>query len=110
MESIQTTEDKDTSSKSGNDAHADDADIRPTYDEEPMVEDRSELEIHDTAMTLVHVSKLLGSKVVPTEEKTDASRQRVGITISPITPNNVEVKCLELVLKDIQSFEAQEKG
>ncbi|GKF22450.1 hypothetical protein Tco_0074772, partial [Tanacetum coccineum] len=29
-----------TSSKSGNDAHADDADIRPIYDEEPMVEER----------------------------------------------------------------------
>ncbi|GKC81537.1 hypothetical protein Tco_1137254 [Tanacetum coccineum] len=26
----------DTSSRSGNDAHADDADIRPIYDEEPM--------------------------------------------------------------------------
>ncbi|GJW55482.1 hypothetical protein Tco_0099567 [Tanacetum coccineum] len=34
---IQTTEDKDTSSRSGNDAHADDADIRPIYDEESMV-------------------------------------------------------------------------
>ncbi|GKG51871.1 hypothetical protein Tco_0544509, partial [Tanacetum coccineum] len=35
---IQTTEDKvDTSSRSRNDAHADDADIRPIYDEEPMV-------------------------------------------------------------------------
>ncbi|GJZ85648.1 hypothetical protein Tco_0650987 [Tanacetum coccineum] len=29
---------KDTSSKSGNDAHADDADIRPIYDEEPMAD------------------------------------------------------------------------
>ncbi|GJX84487.1 hypothetical protein Tco_0335261 [Tanacetum coccineum] len=35
---IQTTEGKDTSSRSGNDAHADDADIGPIYDEEPMVE------------------------------------------------------------------------
>ncbi|GJX89187.1 hypothetical protein Tco_0341201, partial [Tanacetum coccineum] len=29
---------QDTSSSSGNDAHADDADIRPIYDEEPMAE------------------------------------------------------------------------
>ncbi|GKE57085.1 hypothetical protein Tco_1496270, partial [Tanacetum coccineum] len=29
---------QDTSSRSGNDAHADDADIKPIYDEEPMVE------------------------------------------------------------------------
>ncbi|GKA56535.1 hypothetical protein Tco_0755607 [Tanacetum coccineum] len=62
MESMQTTEEKvdtskalnaslvdtessgtkskeqDTSSRSGNDTHADDADIRPIYDEEPMAE------------------------------------------------------------------------
>ncbi|GJX53530.1 hypothetical protein Tco_0281899 [Tanacetum coccineum] len=39
-ESIGTeSKEQDTSSRSGNDAHADDADIRPTYDEEPMVED-----------------------------------------------------------------------
>ncbi|GJT47021.1 hypothetical protein Tco_0955736 [Tanacetum coccineum] len=31
-------EQQDTSSRSGNDAHADDADIRPIYDEEPMAE------------------------------------------------------------------------
>ncbi|GKC28536.1 hypothetical protein Tco_1035830 [Tanacetum coccineum] len=30
--------DQDTSSRSGNDAYADDADIRPIYDEEPMDE------------------------------------------------------------------------
>ncbi|GKE42845.1 hypothetical protein Tco_1470129, partial [Tanacetum coccineum] len=29
---------QDTSSRSGNDAHADDADIRPIHDEEPMAE------------------------------------------------------------------------
>ncbi|GJW65908.1 hypothetical protein Tco_0117792 [Tanacetum coccineum] len=32
------SKEQDTSSRSGNDAHADDADIRPIYDEEPMVE------------------------------------------------------------------------
>nr|GEV38854.1 hypothetical protein [Tanacetum cinerariifolium] len=36
---MQTTEEKDTSSRSGNDAYADDADIRPIYDEEPMAEE-----------------------------------------------------------------------
>nr|GFD11882.1 hypothetical protein [Tanacetum cinerariifolium] len=29
---------QDTSSRLGNDTHADDADISPTYDEEPMAE------------------------------------------------------------------------
>ncbi|GJS43078.1 hypothetical protein Tco_0568121 [Tanacetum coccineum] len=32
------SKEQDTSSRSGNDAHADDADIRPIYDEEPMAE------------------------------------------------------------------------
>ncbi|GJR51178.1 hypothetical protein Tco_1401699 [Tanacetum coccineum] len=37
------SKEQDTSSKSGNDAHADNADIRPIYDEEPMAE------VHTTA-------------------------------------------------------------
>ncbi|GJY55375.1 hypothetical protein Tco_0454490 [Tanacetum coccineum] len=38
---------QDTSSRSGNDAHTDDADIRPIYDEEPMAE------VHTTAGIIV---------------------------------------------------------
>ncbi|GJR23283.1 hypothetical protein Tco_0971810 [Tanacetum coccineum] len=34
----QEEEDDDTSSRSGNDAHVDDAEIKPIYDEEPMAE------------------------------------------------------------------------
>ncbi|GJX19095.1 hypothetical protein Tco_0221772 [Tanacetum coccineum] len=37
---------QDTSIRSGNDAHADDADIRPIYDEEPMVEVQTTAEIN----------------------------------------------------------------
>ncbi|GKA94084.1 hypothetical protein Tco_0816070 [Tanacetum coccineum] len=37
---------QDTSSRSGNDAHADDADIRPIYDEEPMAEVQTTGEIN----------------------------------------------------------------
>ncbi|GJZ24081.1 hypothetical protein Tco_0561540 [Tanacetum coccineum] len=37
---------QDTSNRSGNDAHADDADIRPIYDEEPMAENAEQC--HDT--------------------------------------------------------------
>nr|GEX25224.1 hypothetical protein [Tanacetum cinerariifolium] len=37
---------QDTSSKSGNDAHADDADIIPIYDEEPMAEENKTLKRH----------------------------------------------------------------
>nr|GEY90708.1 hypothetical protein [Tanacetum cinerariifolium] len=36
--SVTESKDQDTSSRSGNDAHVDDADIIPIYDEEPMAE------------------------------------------------------------------------
>ncbi|GKC80000.1 hypothetical protein Tco_1130774 [Tanacetum coccineum] len=40
-ESSKTTlKEQDTSTRSGNDAHVDDVDIRPIYDEEPMAEER----------------------------------------------------------------------
>ncbi|GJS78651.1 hypothetical protein Tco_0728532 [Tanacetum coccineum] len=40
------SKEQDTSSRSGNDAHADDADIRPIYDEEPMAEVQTTAEIN----------------------------------------------------------------
>ncbi|GJW66836.1 hypothetical protein Tco_0121260 [Tanacetum coccineum] len=40
------SKEQDTSSRSGNDAHADDADIRPIYDEEPMAKNAEQY--HDT--------------------------------------------------------------
>nr|GEX99767.1 hypothetical protein [Tanacetum cinerariifolium] len=40
------SKEQDTSSRSENDAHADDADIRPIYDEEPMVEVQTTAEIN----------------------------------------------------------------
>ncbi|GJZ15824.1 hypothetical protein Tco_0551501 [Tanacetum coccineum] len=46
-ESIGTeSKEQDTSSKSRNDAHADDEDIRPIYDEEPMAEVQTTVEIN----------------------------------------------------------------
>ncbi|GJV40346.1 hypothetical protein Tco_1418786 [Tanacetum coccineum] len=42
------SKEQDTSSRSGNDAHVDDADIRPIYDEEPMAEvDQNAEQCHD---------------------------------------------------------------
>ncbi|GJW02604.1 hypothetical protein Tco_1561460 [Tanacetum coccineum] len=42
---------QDTSSRSGNDTHAYDADIRPIYDEEPMAEvDQNAEQCHDTCL------------------------------------------------------------
>ncbi|GJT32930.1 hypothetical protein Tco_0923349 [Tanacetum coccineum] len=41
-----TLKEQDTSSRSGNDAHVDDADIRPIYNEEPMAEVQTTAEIN----------------------------------------------------------------
>nr|GFA30777.1 hypothetical protein [Tanacetum cinerariifolium] len=38
------SKEQDTSSRSGNDAHDDDVDIRPIYDEEPMAEESDKIE------------------------------------------------------------------
>nr|GEV22597.1 retrovirus-related Pol polyprotein from transposon TNT 1-94 [Tanacetum cinerariifolium] len=51
---MQTTEEKDTSSRSENDAHDDDADIRPIYDEEPMAEVQTTAEIDVFAIGQQH--------------------------------------------------------
>ncbi|GKC05874.1 hypothetical protein Tco_0997484 [Tanacetum coccineum] len=54
---LQTTEGKDTSNRSGNDAHADDADIRPIYDEEPMTEVQTTAEINVFAIGQQHTEQ-----------------------------------------------------
>ncbi|GJV35128.1 hypothetical protein Tco_1407605 [Tanacetum coccineum] len=86
---------KDTSSRSGNDAHADDADIitrgsnwkddsfqtTPTVDNEPQngsnedITNHSELEIHDHSNE--PSSSKLVPKVVPPADKTATSRQEI---------------------------------
>ncbi|GJY04082.1 hypothetical protein Tco_0370022 [Tanacetum coccineum] len=48
---------QDTSSRSGNDAHADDADIRPIYDEEPMAEVQTTAEINVFATGQQHTEQ-----------------------------------------------------
>ncbi|GJV15709.1 hypothetical protein Tco_1361032 [Tanacetum coccineum] len=48
---------QDTSSRSRNDAHADDADIRPIYDEEPMAEVQTTAEINIFATGQQHTEQ-----------------------------------------------------
>ncbi|GJQ97495.1 hypothetical protein Tco_0008634 [Tanacetum coccineum] len=48
---------QDTSSRSGNDAHADDTDIRPIYDEEPMAEVQTTAEINVFAIGQQHTEQ-----------------------------------------------------
>ncbi|GJS73567.1 hypothetical protein Tco_0706408 [Tanacetum coccineum] len=57
-ESIGTeSKEQDISSRSGNDAHADDADIRPIYDEKPMVEVQTTAEINIFATGQQHTEQ-----------------------------------------------------
>ncbi|GJY90737.1 hypothetical protein Tco_0505933 [Tanacetum coccineum] len=51
------SKEQDTSSRSGNDAHADDADIRPIYDEEPMVEVQTTAKINVFAIGKQHTKQ-----------------------------------------------------
>ncbi|GJY61981.1 hypothetical protein Tco_0462638 [Tanacetum coccineum] len=58
IESIRTeSKEQDTSSRSGNDAHVDDADIKPIYDEEPMVEIQTTAEINIFATGQQHTEQ-----------------------------------------------------
>ncbi|GJZ80768.1 hypothetical protein Tco_0645762 [Tanacetum coccineum] len=52
-----TLKEQDTSSRSGNDAHVDDADIRPIYDEEPMAEVQTTAEINVFATGQQHTEQ-----------------------------------------------------
>nr|GEW17492.1 hypothetical protein [Tanacetum cinerariifolium] len=52
------SKEQDTSSKLENDAHADDADIRPIYDEEPMAEVQTTAEINVFAIGQQHTEQL----------------------------------------------------
>ncbi|GJV72051.1 hypothetical protein Tco_1492046 [Tanacetum coccineum] len=52
-----TLKEQDTSSRSGNDAHADDADIRPIYNEEPMAEVQTTAEINVFAIGQQHTEQ-----------------------------------------------------
>ncbi|GKB09260.1 hypothetical protein Tco_0837572, partial [Tanacetum coccineum] len=51
------SQEQDTSSRSGNDAHVDDADIRPIYNEEPMAEVQTTAEINIFATEQQHTEQ-----------------------------------------------------
>nr|GEZ80827.1 hypothetical protein [Tanacetum cinerariifolium] len=78
------TKEIDTSSSSGNDAHDDDADIRPIYDEEPMAETSV---VHEETMTprsclrwkpTGKIFKTVGLRWVPTGKIFNSSTTKVN--------------------------------
>ncbi|GKG05236.1 hypothetical protein Tco_0325322, partial [Tanacetum coccineum] len=59
------SQEQDTSSRSGNDAHVDDADIRPIYNEEPMAEVQTTIEINIFATGQQHTEQPEFNNVTP---------------------------------------------
>ncbi|GJS72949.1 hypothetical protein Tco_0705790 [Tanacetum coccineum] len=65
----------DTSSRSGNDAHVDDEDIRPIYDEEPLVEVPNTAEYNVFADERAALANLIANLTLDTEENKTILRQ-----------------------------------
>nr|GEU55227.1 photosynthetic NDH subunit of lumenal location 4, chloroplastic [Tanacetum cinerariifolium] len=74
IESSRTdSKEQDTSSRSGNDAHDDDADIRPIYDEEPMAEQRVFSVNHDSCLTKL-LNEVNSRAKVPSNKTTNKNK------------------------------------
>nr|GEU69672.1 probable xyloglucan galactosyltransferase GT19 [Tanacetum cinerariifolium] len=75
---------KDSSNISGNDAHADDADIRPIYDEEPMVEKCVFNVNHDSCVTKL-LNEVNSCAKVPSNKTTNKNKpvEQVSVAKKP---------------------------
>ncbi|GKC20957.1 hypothetical protein Tco_1023107 [Tanacetum coccineum] len=69
------SQEQDTSSRSGNDAHVDDADIRPIYNEEPMVEVQMTVDDNVSATSQQHtkLNPIIKGEI-PTEHRFSIKR------------------------------------
>ncbi|GJX00551.1 hypothetical protein Tco_0184464 [Tanacetum coccineum] len=86
---------QDTSSRSGNNAHADDADIRPIYDEEPMAENAEQC--HDACplpATLTQTTELSNQSI-------ESENIRLKKTVAQFQKDfsRMEAHCVNLELK-----------
>ncbi|GJY27066.1 hypothetical protein Tco_0401792 [Tanacetum coccineum] len=88
------SKEQDTSSRSGNDAHVDDADIRPIYNEEPMAENAEQC--HDTCPL---PAKLTDDKTI---ELSDQSLEFENDTSSDQKPNDSLLEQLNKNLNEKQ--------
>ncbi|GJT75025.1 hypothetical protein Tco_1041750 [Tanacetum coccineum] len=91
------SQEQDTSSRSGNDAHVDDADIRPIYDEEPKAENAEQC--HDTCPL---PAKLTDDKTI---ELSDQSLESENVCLKKIVAQfqkyfgKLEAHCINLELQ-----------
>nr|GEX04444.1 hypothetical protein [Tanacetum cinerariifolium] len=81
-------QEQDTSSRSGNDAHADDADIRPIYDEEPMAEVQTTAEINIFAIGQHHT----GQPEFNNEGEVDQNTKKCHDTLVKLLKENETLK------------------
>nr|GEV59064.1 hypothetical protein [Tanacetum cinerariifolium] len=79
------SKEQDTSSRSGNDAHNDDADIKPIYDEEPMAEKCIFNANHDSCVTKF-LNEINSCAKVPSNKITNKNKPVVQISV----PNKQE--------------------
>ncbi|GJR79764.1 hypothetical protein Tco_0150549 [Tanacetum coccineum] len=100
-ESIGTESKKqDISNRSGNDAHADDADIRPVYDEEPMTEvDQNAEQCHDTCPLLVTLTDNQTTEL--SNQSLEFENIRLKKTVAQFQKDflRMEAHCVNLELK-----------
>ncbi|GJS31455.1 hypothetical protein Tco_0492075 [Tanacetum coccineum] len=96
---------QDTSSRSGNDAHADDADIRPIYDEEPMAEVQTTAEINVFAIGQQHTEQPEFNNEGETTELSNQSIESENIRLKKTVAqfqkdfSRMEAHCVNLELK-----------
>ncbi|GJU55008.1 hypothetical protein Tco_1228722 [Tanacetum coccineum] len=92
-----TLKEQDTSSRSGNDAHADDADIRPIYDEEPMAENAEQC--HDTCPLPAKLTDNQTTKL--SNQSLESENIRLKKTVAQFQKDflRMEAHCVNLELK-----------
>nr|GEV31290.1 retrotransposon protein, putative, unclassified [Tanacetum cinerariifolium] len=86
------SKEQDTSSRSGNDAHDDDAYIRPIYDEEPMAEDFSRLKAHCVNLELNSQNQVLNEGKQSQFSKEKSNEAKVKHDIDVLETINIELK------------------
>ncbi|GJS59592.1 hypothetical protein Tco_0654376 [Tanacetum coccineum] len=92
------SKEQDTSSRSGNDAHVDDADIRPIYNEEPMAEVQTTAEINIFATGQQHTEQ----PEFNNEGKVDQNAEQCH-DIRPLPAKLTDDKTIELSDQSLES-------
>nr|GEV81534.1 hypothetical protein [Tanacetum cinerariifolium] len=94
---------QDTSNRSENDAHADDADIRPIYDEEPTAEVQTTAEINVFAIGQLHTEQpeFNNEREIPTRKIFESSTTKVDI--EPPHGSNRDITNLQECIQTLDS-------